>query len=268
MNKRKFTRDKTAERLVFYVDGCHQMCRAPGDPLRQPPALRGETLWPTNEFLEGLSGAIRDLASSYSRGEGSTWSCILAIQNKRPALKLRKRIEDLVDRAFKLRWKLPRALEISREANAGSEPAKACLADLEKCFDGQAGIMSIEWNKHGEILKPNRAEGESCRDKAAQICIDWLRFCYQIGAHASTLAGWLVDIGNIPLAKKLDRLVADVFGGIPEMEKADRRKKRAVLRQKKHRLKNKGNRGGRRDRAANGEDFSSKKRDAFLVGLL
>ena len=240
MNERKLIRDKAAERLEFYLDGCHQMCRVPDDPLRQPPALRGETLWPDKEFLKGLSRAIRHLASLYGRGKWSTWSCILAIQNKRPALKPRKRIEDMVDRALKLRWKLPRAIEIAKQARKGGIKAEACLADLGKCFDGRAEIMSIEWDRHSAILAPSQAKGESCRDKAAQICLDWMRFCREIGAPASTLTLWLVDIGNLPLAKKLDCSGSDnFFIKMPEMSREDRRRERAALRQKKHRLKDK-----------------------------
>jgi hypothetical protein len=264
MNKRNSTRDKAVERLEIYLDGCNQMCREPNDPR----ALEGQTLWPPQGYLDLLERAIRDLASLYSRGEGSTWSCILAIENNRPSLKLKKRIEGLVDRASELSRELPRAIEIYRQAMAGSEAARSCYGDLGKCFDGQSGIMSIKWHNHETILETSTTEGESCRDKAAQICIDWLRWFLQIGVPALTLEFWLVNIGNPSLAKKLHCSdSADVLGKLAEKTREGRRKELAALRQKKRRLKNKGIGAEYEIGAAKGKDFSSRKRDASPVVL-
>jgi hypothetical protein len=231
-------RDKAVGLLEDHLEAINQMCRAPNDPL----APEGLTLWPSDKDLEELSRAIRDLASSYSRGAGSTWSCILAVQNKRPSLKLRKRVEDLVDRALKLSGKLPRAIEIHRQAMAGSEAAMSCFADLGTCFDGRAEIMSINWDMHSAILAPSAAKGESYRERAAQICIDVLRWSYTIRHPASTIMIWLMEIGNLGLAKKLDYVGSTHFyllDEILERRKEGRRKKRAALRQKKRRLKDK-----------------------------
>jgi hypothetical protein len=156
----------------------------------------------------------------------------LAIQNKRPSLKLRKRIEDMVDRAAKLYWQKPRATEIEKQAEEGDAKAKACLADLEKCIRGQAEIMSIEWNKHGEILEPSRAEGESCREKAAQICIDWLRWIGEVYTPASDLSPWLDAIGRPDLAKRFD-----IYPSLRERLRQGGRKMRNADRQRRQRLK-------------------------------
>jgi hypothetical protein len=189
----------------------------------------------------------------------------MTIENRRPALKLQKRIEDMVDRAAKLHGEPSCAFEIYMQAKEGSVAAQACLTDLEKCFRGRAEIMSIDWDSHNSILN-NRAKGETCRDKAAQICLDWLRWRHEVRAPALTLGDWLLDIGNLPLSKKLDYPIAHMFGGWPGRTKEDRRKERAVLRQRKHRLKNKGIGAEDEIGLASGEDFSSKKRDAFPVG--
>ena len=200
------------------------MCREPVGP--RAKGAKGLIQWPSDKDLEGLSGAIRDLASLYSRGDGSTWSCILAIQNKRPSLNLQKRIEDLVNRASKFYWKLPRAIEIKRQAKEGHEAAKACFKDLQKCSQGQAGIMSIKWDNHGTILAPSAAKGETCKDRAAQICIDWLRWSNQIDEPTSPLRFWLIGIGNLDLAKKLDYSGStDFFDEILERRKERQAKK-------------------------------------------
>ena len=47
------------------------MCREPVGP--RAKGAKGLIQWPSYKDLEGLSGAIRDLASIYSRGDGSTW---------------------------------------------------------------------------------------------------------------------------------------------------------------------------------------------------
>jgi hypothetical protein len=236
VGKLKSIRDKVTELLDFHLEGINQMCRARGDPL----APKGQTLWPSSRDLDELSGAIRSAASLYDRGNGSTWSCILAIQNKRPSLNLQKRIEGMVDRASKLYGELPRAIEIQRQAKEGSAAAEACFKDLQKCFDGQARIMSIKWEKHDAILVPNVPKRETCRDKAAQICIDWMHWNHDVNTAALSLRFWLIDIGNLDLAKKLDYSGSTgFFDEIRERREQDRRKELGALRQREHRLRDK-----------------------------
>ena len=139
-NPLKFGRNQGAELLKFHLEDFHKMCRSPSHPL----APKGRTLWPSRRGLDELEDVIRLLAALYDGGRGSTWSRILAIEKNRPALHLRKRIKELVDRAVGLCGELPRALEIARQARGGSVAAKACLKDLQKCIDGQAGLMSVE----------------------------------------------------------------------------------------------------------------------------
>ena len=144
----------------------------------------------------------------------------------------------MVDRAAKLYWKLPRAIEIRRQAKERDAADKACFADLRKCYNGQAEIVSIDWEQHDKVLAPNAAKGETCRDKAAQICLDWMRWSYEIAAPASTLMIWLAGIGKLDLAKKLDHLGSTAFFDERlERRKKDRRKKSDQLRQQKSRLK-------------------------------
>ena len=212
------------------------MCREPVGPSAK--GAKGLIQWPSDKDLEGLSGAIRDLASLYSRGDGSTWSCILAVQNKRPSLQLRKRIEDLADRASKLYWKLPRAIGIEKQAKEGSVAAEACLKDLQKCYNGQAEIVSIKWERHDAILAPRAAKGETRRERAAQICLDWLRWSRDVHDPSLPLSLWLTGIGNLALAKKLDHLGStDFFDKTLERRKEDRRKESDAHRQRKQRLK-------------------------------
>jgi hypothetical protein len=64
-----------------------------------PPRSGAPTQWPDGQFLERLSEAIRLSASLYSRGRGTIWDCVKALENRRTSLKLQKRIEDLVRRA-------------------------------------------------------------------------------------------------------------------------------------------------------------------------
>ena len=207
-----------------------------GDPL----APKGLTLWPSSSNLEKLSDVIRSVASLYDRGNGSTWSCIFAIQNKRPSLKLQKRIEGMIDRASKLYGELPRAIKIQRQAKEGSEAAKACFEDLQKCFNGQAELVSIHWERHDKTLAPRATKRESCREKAAQICIDWLRWDHEVNAPASSLRLWLIGVDNLDLAKKLDYSGSTYFfDRDSERRRQDRRKKLGGIRQRGHRLKDK-----------------------------
>jgi hypothetical protein len=221
--------DIAAALLGFHLEEIHKTCRAQQDPM-----ANGPTQWPSDRELDELSAAIRRLASLYGKKSGSTWSRILVVQNKRPSLKLKRRIEELVGRASDLYMKLPRAIEIQRQAKEGSETAKACFADLRKCFNGQAGLASIHWDQHDKILAPRAAKGENCRDKAAQICLDWLRWDNHVGGPALSLKFWLVGMGNLRLARKLDHLGSTHF--FDEVLK-NRHKKGDALRQKKHRLR-------------------------------
>ena len=91
------------------------------------------------------------------------------------------------------------------------------------------------------ILAPNPAKGESCRDKAAQICIDWLRWGRDVSHPAMTMMLWLVRVGNRVLARKLDHTgVPGFLGEILEREKENRRKKGNMLRQRSRRIRKKG----------------------------
>jgi hypothetical protein len=160
----KERRIDVVRRLKLALKEIDRMCREQGD------ALAGPIQWPYDKFLDDLSSDIHCLASLYDLGNKSIWSCILAIENKRTSLNLRGRIEDLVSRASKL-YQVPRAIQIQRQARAGSSNAKACFKNLQKCFKGQREIRSIDWEQHHAILAP-KTSLERCETLAAQICID------------------------------------------------------------------------------------------------
>ena len=232
MSKHKSTRDEAAKQLKGLLQEINGMCR----PEQRPLALHKSTIWPSITVLGDLWRYIYRLASLYNRHVGPMWSCILAVENRRPRLNLQKRIEDMVDRASKLYRHWPHALdEIRKEAKEGNVAAKACFEDLQKCAWGKSEMASVDWEQYRIILAP--AEGETCREKAAQICIDGLRWHHETGEPTLGLMLWLVGTGYPALGKKFRCDLANAGGEIPEMQRKRRRTELAALRQKKRRLK-------------------------------
>jgi hypothetical protein len=180
--KRKLT-SLMHEPLEFCLNEMDRFCLQSDDRRR-----KDYPQWPSGQFLDHLSGAIRRSASFYDRGGPTIWSCVEAIENRRPLLKVRKRIEDLVKRARKLYLPEPRAIGIHKQALGGSEASKKCFKDLQECVEGKSQFTSIKWEKHGDILNPNPARAETCEGRAAQICIEWLRWTLEVGRPSARRA--------------------------------------------------------------------------------
>ena len=89
---------------------------------------------------------------------------------------------------------------VRKEAKEGNVAAKACFEDLQKCAWGKSEMASVDWEQYRIILAP--AEGETCREKAAQICIDGLRWHHETGEPTLGLTLWLVGTGYPALGKK------------------------------------------------------------------
>ncbi len=222
------SRDELVRSLRKALGEMRRMCCA-GDPLSS-----GQTEWPSREWLVDLSASIRRLALLLKRGGPTTWGCIKAIELRYPALKLRKGIEDLVNRAAKLHPE-PEAIRIQRQGMAGSKPAKKCFEALEKCRNGQTKIASIDWEEYREILEP--LPGESCAVKAAQICIDCLS---RIETPWDRLAFEIACIGNSDWALRLmSPGCATAFDNIRAEKKESRSRQLAANRKKKSRLREK-----------------------------
>jgi hypothetical protein len=94
--------------------------------------------WPSDQFLDRFSEAIWRSASIYHRGGETLWDWVNAVENRRPSLKLRKRIEDLVKRARQLYLPEPRARHIRKQGLDGSEPSKKCFEALRECCEGKS----------------------------------------------------------------------------------------------------------------------------------
>ena len=132
-----------------------------------------------------------------------------------------------------------RAIQILKQAHGGSKAAGACFSDLLRCSEGEAKLTSIDWEKHHVILAPKTSEAESCKDRAAQLCIDWLIWMREIGEPMIPLRLWLGEIGNPVLREQLGHFASLDFTDRTE-EKEQRRKQKNRLRQQRRRLKLKG----------------------------
>ena len=220
------SREELVDSLRRALEEMRRMCH---------PFVLAPTLWPTTEWLDNLSAVIRRLASLHQRGGRSTWSCIGAIENRYPTLKLRKGIEALVDRAAKLRPE-PKAIIIQRQGIAGNESAKNCFEALRMCRDGKREIASVNWDEYRDILSP--ASNKSCKDRATQILLNWLRWKPESKRPWVPLEFWLYTIGNRDLLSKIapPDYVSPLKTARANREK-ERIKKGNALRQKRHRLR-------------------------------
>lgn len=211
----------------------------------------GHVEWPRGRFLDRFSEAIRRSASLYFRGGQTIWSCVEAIENRRPSLDLRQRIEDLVKRARKLYLPEPRAIQIRKQALDGNEASKRCFEALRECYEGKSRFTSINWKEHGAILAPRPAESYEAR--AAQICIDWLRWALKVDGPATPLVFWLMRIGNSDLLRTLGYSRSlDFFDRIRVERRETKLKQGNVIRQKWSRL--------RKDRLALSRSLRSERR--------
>jgi len=196
--------------------------------------------WPSDKFLDRFSEAIRRSASLYDRGGDTIWDCVKVLENRRRSLNLRERIEDLVGRARKLYLPEPRALQIHKQALEGSETSQKCFEALQECFEGKRQLASIKWEAHWAILTPRPTLRESCETRAAQICIDWLRWTFEVERPATPLVFWLMRIGNPDLLKALGYSRIDPFARIRlkrKETKLTKAKARAAIRQQRSRLR-------------------------------
>jgi hypothetical protein len=153
---------------------------------------------------------------------------------------LGKKIEDLVKRASKLYLPEPRALQIRKQALDGSEASERCFKALQKCCEGKSQFTSIKWEEHGDILTPRPTLRESCEARAAQICIDWLRWSLEVEGPATPLVFWLMLIGNPNLLKAFQYSGIDPFARIRLTKKElklAKAKARAAIRQHRSRLR-------------------------------
>jgi hypothetical protein len=194
----------------------------------------GGILWPSQPWLDELRGIIWRLASLHKRGGNDLWSCILAIDNRYPALRLSRKITKLVDRAAKLYCE-PLAIAIQRRAIPGNQAAHRCFAALERCHDGKSTFASEDWEQFREILQPR--SDETCEAKASQILADWWRDDLSPEKPWDDLALWLSTIGNPSLAAKLVGPNSRYFfyATLSEHENRRRSKALAAMRQQKYR---------------------------------
>ena len=107
----------------------------------------GETPWPSEPWLEEFSENIWRLSLSHKRGGKDLWSCIRAIDNRYPALRLSAKIEKLVNRAAKLYYE-PAAIAMQRQGFDGNQAAIGCFAALKRCHDGITHIASENWAEY------------------------------------------------------------------------------------------------------------------------
>lgn len=243
--KRKLT-SLLHEPLKLCVNEMEDFCLESNDP-------RSYTQWPSDQFLDRLSGAIRCSASFYARGGPTIWSCVEAIENRRKSLKLSKTIEALVRRAAKLYSPEPRAIQIHKQALEGSEASKKCFKALQECVEGKSQFTSIKWEKHGDILNPSPARGETCEGRAAQICIEWLRWTLKVERPAAPLVFWLMQIGNPDVLNTLGYSGSiNVFDRIRSKREAKTERKGNRIRQRKRRL--------RKKRSALSQDLRNERR--------
>ena len=218
-------------RVKESLEEMHRLCRSPDDPLS-----RGDTLWPSREWLEGISRSVNELAKLLNGERETIWKCIAALGGRHTTLlRLRNGIDKLVDRAAKF-YAEPVAIVIQKRGMAGDEAAKKCFAALKRCRDGKIEITSVNWDKYRQILNPR--SNESCEAKAAQICLAWLRDDCRVDKPWLALAHWLAIIGNSDLAARLTSPnTANAFNEIRAEFKNKRSKILAAQRRKKFRLR-------------------------------
>lgn len=195
--------------------------------------LQPSEIWPSEPWLDELSEIIWRLSSLHRRGGNDLWSCIRAIDNRYPALRLSGKIEKLVHRAGNL-YRETAAIAIRRLAISGNQAAHYCFAALKRCHDGRSKFASEDWEQFREILQPR--SGETCEAKASQILVDWLLDDQSPQKPWDPLASWLSTMGNPFLAAKVMRPDAAAFyTAFFEYGNRSRPGKSAAMRQKKYR---------------------------------
>jgi len=93
----------------------------------------------------------------------------------------------------------PEPIQIERQGIAGNKSATECFDALKMCHDGKREISSINWDVYRDILSPT--SNESCKDRAAQILIDWLRWKRE--SQRAALEFWLHTIDNHDLLLRI-----------------------------------------------------------------
>jgi hypothetical protein len=92
------SQEELVSELRALLERIRRCCRTSTDPI----VPMRYALWPQRNLLTRLSDNIQNLAAKLRRGRKTLWSCIEAIDDRVPSLKLGKSITGMVSRAAEL----------------------------------------------------------------------------------------------------------------------------------------------------------------------